>query len=92
MSSLVAVLVATIPGTGQINTIMGSIQTFLEGFVLVLGPVVFLVGLVAHGLGSTHNSQGMAQWGTRAMKAGAGIVIGALLLTVMFGVIKGVIG
>ncbi|WP_298335046.1 hypothetical protein [Ferrimicrobium sp.] len=89
MTSIMATIIGALPGTGQITTIMSSIQTFLNSFVLILGPVVFLFGLVAHGLGSTHNSQGMSQWGTRAMKAGAGIVIGAVLLNVLFSVLKG---
>ncbi|MDA8271043.1 MAG: hypothetical protein M0Z39_06520 [Actinomycetota bacterium] len=85
------ILAATVSTTG-VDTIMTSIQSFLEHFVLILGPVVFLVGLVAHGLGSTHNSSGMAQWGSRAMKAGAGIVIGALALTVVFATLQGIFG
>ena len=83
------IFASSIPATTQVDGIMTSIQSFLEHFVLILGPVVFLVGLVAHGLGNTHNSQGMAQWGSKAMKAGAGIVIGALVLTVAFGVLNG---
>jgi hypothetical protein len=84
-----ATIIGALPGTTQITSVMSSIQSFLTSFVLILGPVVFLFGLVAHGLGSTHNSQGMAQWGTRAMKAGAGIVIGAVLLSLLFSVLKG---
>ncbi len=76
----------------QITTILQGMQAFLEHLLLILGPVVFLVGLVAHGLGSTHNSANMAQWGTRAMKAGAGIVIGALLITVLFSTLQGLVG
>lgn len=83
---------ATIAGTTQIDSIMSGIQSFLEHFVLILGPVVFLIGLIAHGLGSTHNSSNTTQWGTRAMKAGAGIVIGGLLLTVLFSVIQSLMG
>jgi hypothetical protein len=82
-------LIGALPGTAQITSIMSSIQSFLTSFVLILGPVTFLFGLVAHGIGSTHNSQGMAAWGTRAMKAGAGIVIGAVLLSLLFGVLEG---
>jgi hypothetical protein len=89
MTSLMATIIGALPGTTQITSVMSSIQSFLTSFVLILGPVVFLFGLVAHGLGSTHNSQGMAQWGTRAMKAGAGIVIGAVLLSLLFSVLKG---
>lgn len=85
-------MVAAIAGTAQIDSIMSSIQSFLEHFVMILGPVVFLVGLVAHGVGSTHNSQNTTQWGTRAMKAGAGIVIGGLLLTVVFATLQSVLG
>ncbi len=85
-------IMAAVAGTAQIDSIMSSIQSFLEHFVMILAPVVFLMGLVAHGIGSTHNSSHMAQWGTRAMKAGAGIAIGALLLGVLFSVITGVVG
>lgn len=85
-------LAATVAGTAQISSIMSGIQSFLEQFVLILGPVVFLVGLVAHGLGSTHNSSNMAQWGTRGMKAGAGIFIGGLLITVIFATLKSLVG
>lgn len=83
---------AGITGTAQIDSIMSAVQSFLEHFVMILGPVVFLVGLVAHGLGSTHNSSNMAQWGTRAMKAGAGIVIGGLLLTIVFATLQSLLG
>ena len=86
------ILSAAIAGTTQIDSVMSSIESFLEHFVLILGPVVFLVGLVAHGIGSTHNSSSGTQWGTRAMKAGAGIVIGGLLLTVLFSTIQALMG
>ena len=84
--------ILAITGTTQINSIMSSIQTFLEQFVMILGPVVFLAGLVAKGLGSTHNSQQMHQWGYSAMKAGAGIVVGGLLVTVLFATLKTLLG
>ena len=83
---------AAVAGTAQIDSIMSSIQSFLEHFVMILAPVVFLMGLVAHGIGGTHNSSRLAEWGTRAIKAGAGIAIGALLLTVLFATIQGVVG
>lgn len=82
---------AAVP-TAQINTMMSGIQSFLEHFVMILGPIAFLVGLVAHGIGSSHNSNGMAQWGSRAMKAGAGIFIGALALTIVFATLQGLFG
>jgi len=85
-------VILTVVPTAQIDGIMSGIQSFLESFVLILGPVVFLVGLVAHGLGSTHNNQNMSQWGSRAMKAGAGIVIGALALTMVFAILNGMFG
>ena len=89
---LALIFAATVAGTTQINSIMSGIQSFLEHFVLILGPVVFLIGLVAHGIGSTHNSSNTTQWGTRAMKAGAGIVIGGLLLTVLFSTLQSLMG
>jgi hypothetical protein len=89
--SLVIFAQVTTTGTAQVSTLLSGIETFLVNTLMVLGPVVFLVGLVAHGLGSTHNSQNGAQWGSRAMRAGAGIFIGAIAVTVLFQVLKGLL-
>jgi len=81
----------TVAGTAQVTTILDGIKSFLVSTLIILGPVVFLVGLVAHGLGSTHNSQNGAQWGSRAMRAGAGIFIGAIVVDVLFSVLQGIL-
>lgn len=88
---LFALVLATGQLPAQVSTVMSGIQSTLEQFVMILGPVVFLVGLVAHGLGNTHNSQNMSQWGSRAIKAGIGIFAGGLLLTVVFATFQSVL-
>ena len=84
-------LAASTAGTAQVTSILSGIQSFLVSTLLILGPVVFLVGLVAHGLGSTHNSQNAAAWGSRAIRAGAGIFIGAIIVDVLFSVLQGLL-
>lgn len=82
---------APVAGTAQVTTILDGIKSFLVSTLIILGPVVFLVGLVAHGLGSTHNSQNAAQWGSKAIRAGAGIFIGAIIVDVLFSVLQGIL-
>ena len=89
---MAAAATAAATPNSQLNGILASTQSFLSSFVLLLGPIVFLAGLVMHGIGSMHNSQKGTQWGGQAMKTGAFIFVGALAVTIVFSTIQGVIG
>ncbi len=79
-------------GVGHVTTMLTSIRSSLVTILMALGPVVFLVGLVAHGISSSHNSAGGLQWSSRAMRAGAMIFAGALLVSLLFSMLTGMFG
>lgn len=79
-------------GVGQVTTLLTGIRSSLVTILMALGPVVFLVGLVAHGISSSHNSAGGLQWSSRAMRAGAMIFAGALLVSLLFSMLQGMFG
>ena len=79
-------------GITQVTSLLTTIESDLVTILLVLGPVVFLIGLVAHGLSSSHNSQNGLAWGSRAMRAGAGIFIGALVVDLLFSLLTSLFG
>ena len=94
MAHMLAAAGTTTIGTSntQLNGILASAESFLSSFVLLLGPIVFLAGLIAHGTGAMHNSQKGYAWGNTAMKTGAVIFIGALALNIIFATITSVVG
>ncbi len=79
-------------GVGQVVNMLTGIRSSLVTILMALGPVVFLVGLVAHGISSSHNSSGGLQWSSRAMRAGGMIFGGALLISLLFSLLQGLLG
>lgn len=80
------------PGVLQVTNMLTTIESDLVRILMVLGPVVFLVGLAAHGISSSHNSQNGAAWANRAMRAGGAIFVGALVVDLMFSLLQGFFG
>ena len=85
-------LAAAGTGVGQVTNLLTGIRSSLVTILMALGPVVFLVGLVAHGISSSHNSSGGLQWSSRAMRAGAMIFAGAILVSLLFSTLQGLFG